>query len=789
MRKIQNIAFVLLAALSVSCINDHMEPTLCRDGELTLNFTTRSLDTRVEGTNDDVNPVESIVHDLQYFLYKKDSGDEAEPLAAGVITGITDNEIVDGDGPTGDEDPGDRFSKTVSIDATALQKLCPNEGDECEIYVIANLLENGGIDLTKDLANATRKNLKATNLTSDFANPTSLKSFVMDSEGTDDLVKRGTDNNANKLSNTEAAPVYLTRAAAKIMIELKIQTAVDTDNATWIPVTDVTTSNPYSPVLNFYSGVKEGVIDNGSDEDNDVVEDIVATTANPYYNKETIQMIGGTVGGNGAVDTTNTSETVGGKEFKTFVSMDNIYSYTSAWDDTASDAPTFKLTIYWKKQTDEGETWVAYDYTVPVNLKTNQLVRNKLYLIRLTIGALGELSDLSEYEYSYQVLDWVGQGINAELSRPQYLVVEKNYVVMNNVETISVGYQSSDNVKVTYSSTIGKPNYAVYTQHNVEVSNGQIIVNHNLDNVRSVTDKTYDYLPQTFTVRVEHENNPDMYEIITFVQYPALYYIVDPGDLDENNYVMINDNRSYSSKGASSGNILYWESVGTSSTGFSSLYEINVSAFDETTAEYLVADPRVPSNTSVISTFPGYNRESGQSSIPDADVEEDATGDSVINGYRRTITGEAADYLVAPSFIIASACGTYRNGDSRIYAETSGLNRCAAYQEWGYPAGRWRIPTPAELNVVGRLCAEGKIPETIFYDNVIYMSSNGPYKYSKSDGTFTVETSQTYSGSIRCLYDTWYWKDRCADYSQFIWGAEGDNLEQKRKDGYLVPIK
>ena len=377
--------------------------------------------------------------------------------------------------------------------------------------------------------------------------------------------------------------------------------------------------------------------------------------------------------------------------------------------------------------------------------------------------------------------------MNAELSRPQYLVVDKNYIEMNNVETISVGYQSSDKVKVTYSSTINNPNYAVYTQHNVEESNGQIIVNHSLDNVRSATDKIYDYLPQYFTVRVEHENNPDIYEIITFVQYPAMYYIVDPGDLGENNYVMINDNRSYSSSGTSSGSILEWESVGTSSSGFSSLYEINVSAFDETTAEYLVADPRVPSNSDTISSFPSYRTDA--TTIAEGAVEEDVTGDSVINGYRRTITGEAADYLVSPSFIIASACGTYKNGDSRIYAETSGLYRCAAYQEWGYPAGRWRIPTPAELNVVGRLCAEGKIPETIFVDNVIYMSSNGPYRYSKTNGTFSEVTTQTYSGSIRCLYDTWYWKDRCADYSQFVWGAEGDNLEQKRQAGYLVPIE
>lgn len=778
MRKIQNIAFVLLAALSVSCINDHMEPTLCRDGELTLNFTTRSLDTRVEGTNDDVNPVESIVHDLQYFLYKKDSGDEAEPLAAGVITGITDNEIVDGDGPTGDEDPGDRFSKTVSIDATALQQLCPYEGDECEIYVIANLLENGGRDLTTVLANATRAKLKATNLTSDFANPTNLKSFVMDSGGTD-LVKRGTGNNANKLSNTETAPVYLTRAAAKIMIELKIQTAVDTDNATWIPVTDVTTSNPYSPVLNFYNGVKEGVIDNGSDDDNDVIEDIVATTANPYYNKETIQMIGGTVGGNGAVDTTNTSETVGDKEFKTFVSMDNIYSYTSAWDDTASDAPTFKLTIYWKKQTDEGETWVAYDYTVPVNLKTNQLVRNKLYLIRLTIGALGELSDLSEYKYSYQVLDWVGQGINAELSRPQYLVVEKNYVVMNNVETISVGYQSSDPVSYRVVSTTIHDwvteriddkdiivSGAAEPSYSVTVSDGNVTFEHLLDNDRGNGDEEYDFFVQETVVEIYHTNNPSVSETVTFVQYPAMYVSTKPMTSCT---AIIN-----AQPGRTSG----WEWIRGTASAAANLYTITVTAFDETTSNYMICDPRVPSNNENFTFYTDARATTVKA------TGTDTYGDNTLTGYRATISGDIAEQLVAPQFMFATSYITNNGSGVNGYnSNTNGKYRCAGYQEDGYPAGRWRLPTPAELNVIGKLCAENKV-SGIFVEGVSYLSSNGVYTYNS--GSFTKNENATTSSSLRCVYDIWYWKDKCADVSNFIWGAEGDDLEAKRAAGYLV---
>ena len=763
MRKIQNIAFVLLAALSVSCINDHMEPTLCRDGELTLNFTTRSLDTRVQGDNDDVNRVESIIHDLQYFLYVKESGDEAAPLAAGVITGITDNEFDD-DGPTEGEDPGDRFSKTVSIDATALQQLCPNEGDECEIYVIANLLENDGNDLTKDLANATRKKLKATKITSDFDKPNTLLSFVMDSEGTD-LVKRVT---GNKLSNAEYAPVYLTRAAAKIMIELKVQTAVDAGNATWIPVTDVSTSNSYKPILNFYNGVKVGVIDNGSDDDNDVVEDIVETSDNTYFNKETIQMIGGTAGGNGYVDTGNTSETVGDKEFKTFVAMDNIYSYTSSWSDTDSDAPTFKLTIYWQKQTDEGGTWVAYDYTVPVNLKTNQLVRNKLYLIRLTIGALGELSDLSEYQYSYEVLDWVGQGINAELSRPKYLVVEKNYVEMSNIEEISVGFQSSDKVgyevvsttigpwvKETNGTTATTDDYyksgSVYTTYDVNLDNisNSLTFKHKLDNVRD--DKVYDYFVQETVVRIYHLDNPSIFELVTFVQYPAIYVqgYLNTGHANYSSSkgnVFVNNNQSNNSN---------WNVVaGSLNTGTSNspyMYVITVSSLGVDDKDLYIGDPRVSSIDNL-----GY-------SFTSADALYDGPT-RALKYYYPTNNSKDYENFIAPRFRICSGYGRLASANLDDLGEAE--MRCASYQEDGYPAGRWRVPTRAELQFVGRLCSEIKIPN--LFSNRDYWAASTAFSYS--NGSFTETTS---ADLVRCVYDDWYWgSDRACPVDEFTWGDE-----------------
>ena len=68
------------------------------------------------------------------------------------------------------------------------------------------------------------------------------------------------------------------------------------------------------------------------------------------------------------------------------------------------------------------------------------------------------------------------------------------------------------------------------------------------------------------------------------------------------------------------------------------------------------------------------------------------------------------------------------------------------------------------------------------------MSSNGPYNYN-SNGTFSSAGDVDDRGnSIRCVYDTWYWKDKCKDVNQFIWGAEGDTKEHD-KSVYLVSVE
>jgi hypothetical protein len=124
-----------------------------------------------------------------------------------------------------------------------------------------------------------------------------------------------------------------------------------------------------------------------------------------------------------------------------------------------------------------------------------------------------------------------------------------------------------------------------------------------------------------------------------------------------------------------------------------------------------------------------------------------------------------------------------------MYAEDSGYYRCASYQEAGYPAGRWRLPTVAELEVIGKLCAQDKLPQ-IFVNDVAYLSSSG--SFLNQNGSFSPTTKQ--AQSVRCVYDTWYWKDKCTDESmkKLLWAAEGNVADMKAKgnyDTYLQRVK
>lgn len=114
-------------------------------------------------------------------------------------------------------------------------------------------------------------------------------------------------------------------------------------------------------------------------------------------------------------------------------------------------------------------------------------------------------------------------------------------------------------------------------------------------------------------------------------------------------------------------------------------------------------------------------------------------------------------YALAPRFRIASAFGitpakSVTNKDEEEITLDEAKKRCATYQEYGYPAGRWRLPTIGEIKFVQYLSNKNLVPK-VFQRNADYVTAFGVYRFP-SDGQ---EYPNGKDGRIRCVYDDWYW--------------------------------
>lgn len=776
----------VIAALGLGgCVAADDNDILFREGDVTLTLSLGDLtrnntaDNGVgEGTNDDdtsgIVLNENKIASLEIFLYAN-GAEGKDATYATRIEGLNGRDRVD--------------NVKFSIPADAITTLFAGGATTCGIYVIANYDTGRTIAVDGIYENTSIAELKAIEVTSSFDALQSLNLAALDARYSGSVqnikpqeyfVMDSDLATVTKSGNNLSGTVYITRAASKITFRATIAQSLEIDGKTWVPMLE-NLSFSYNNIVN------KGYIDNGSDT-NTTFEFAMPTGEGVYATAKGIQManLGGKTPNYG-------SEVEGVSGWTTIDHVIPLYTYSSYWSDGANNQAYIMLTVPWKVEEEGNEALTYYNYFVPLNMSELKLVRNKHYRINLRVGVLGDLEELTESEYSYEVLDWVGEDISVELNKPTYLVVDQNYVVMKNIEEFSVGYHSSDEVAYkVLSTTISKfkedasgviVSGCVWETYSVSAENGNVTFAHQLDNTRSDSDTDYDFLIQTTVVRVYHKNNDKIYEDITFVQYPAMYVTVNAGyekdDRGNNlwNYVTVNGNVWYT-KGSGAGQgcpkvgnqTVYWVGVGGKSFEATNhnMYKITVTAFDATTADYIVADPRKePENFTI---FPEYKNSSSNSSSPAYPVQADQLGVQEIKGYRGTLA-ENADNLVAPEFIVASFCATCTNADRNLYPNNSAYYRCASYQEAGYPAGRWRIPTTAELEVVGKLCAQGKLPQ-IFQNGEEYPSSSGIF--ANSNGTFTPTTSP--ATSVRCVYDTWYWKDKCNDTSmqKLLWAAEGN---------------
>ena len=765
-RYISYIACLALSIIAIGCVKSDIGSDIEQGGELTLQFSNGALTTRATRANDSSNN-EDLLKSVQLFFYPKGS----ETSNAVYTCTVANFHTTDANGNTTSTANTANKSTTVKIKISAgdLANMFPNNATECLVYAIAN----GPTPATN--AKTDVASLKKMSIEADFTTATQA-SFVMDS----DICT--IEKNGKNLIGT----VELTRAAAKIELTVNASNIV-IDGKTYMPQTA-------KMKVALLRGVKKGLVDDGSDEtpvDHNVAED--------YFD----------------------INIAAGRGFTNGVQTTPFYSYSSKWEAGADDEATLKLMIPWGVSADgttAPSSYLSYIYEVPVNDRGKSIVRNKYYKITLNVGVLGSLNEEPvTLNPSYVVLDWGTGEVDVELSRPKYLVVDEHHYVINNETELEFLFHSSDeciitkatctqtNLKTNETSTISRNDNATTVTNksyalsiNNETGTVKLVhgLNNNLYDSTDNTDGVFDFTPYEYTITIQHKNNSDFKETITITQYPAIHgygdinsdYSNDGENNGDTGFVWVNGYQGTYYKQVWGG--WRWEDDKTSplyeqsnfddaegSTDSSlkavSMYVFTVSSLEGT--KYILGDPRTqrPNNLGednfkwASGKILGTNemREGPMYYLPtDADL---AAGES-----------SPTYNMIAPKFRVCSVYGAIDTNGARRYYENMKA-RCASYQEDGYPAGRWRLPTAAEFELINTLSMKGLLP-ALYATTMDYWCAHGYGRYDKNQNKVVITPDDSDYGnsnyvSVRCVYDDWYWGSERAlttedEKQTFTWG-------------------
>lgn len=490
-----------------------------------------------------------------------------------------------------------------------------------------------------------------------------------------------------------------------------------------------------------------------------------------------------------------------------------FFSYPTDWRSDITHRGSFVIMVPWKR-TDVANAYQNTFYEIPINDGEEQLKRNTHYHINFEVGVMGSYNEAEAVKVescSYIILPWGESGpdgtqqlsdIEATMKQLRYLAVSENVDTMNNVTGLNINYSASDpiefvnkkmeryNLMTKTWDVIEEDQADAYKHFNIvdypavnEGENSFFMVEHLLNNTMT---KEADYSDYRMTFTVQLKDHPEYSEDITVIQHPMIFVKdeVNSG-ASQKGYVFVN--------GSNSENANFGGVHGlTGSNTNENRYIVTATAL--TTDEYTIGDSRL---RDVNNALTGTNITSASTSVSDwsAKVLSNKYPDGKTrysywwgsyyyldnNGNYRTLQfyhpAEESDRtksMIAPQFMVASSYGVTTN-----LSKENARKRCASYQEDGYPAGRWRLPTYAEVKYIVQLSTWGIIP--ILFGNTAtsnawsyYWTANGIIgvnNYSGlPDSERVIEVATANQVYVRAVYDTWYWGDDNCDKNTFTWG-------------------
>lgn len=729
---------------------------------------------------------ENLLSSVEYFLYPV-GGTSSNAVLHGYLTGVRK------DAP---------YSLAVTDDD--LNRLCPNNAKTFCVYAIANhsrIVAQPAPGEDEDLSGTSVSQLEA--LTRDLdmvggAVRTPQSNFLMASDGvvTSPQIKR-------HQTTIATVPVNLKRVAAKLTVYVRTEEYTTIENTVVINGVSYTRNEKWRPrtdemQIYLVNGAMTGKVSGAPVVGSDLIEyqpfefDMNAGVSHSYstyeYNEQT--------------EDWDRSELSG-----TFNPCKSpFYTYPESWEFGSDSEPYLKLMIPWDRDPGSNAdlTWGAmskqYYYRVycpgsALDGTHAQFLRNNWYEIFLNVSILG--SELEggalEIEGNYYVVDWQerdtgssgggqGSGINdsdkeAEIKGARYLFVNNNEYTLYNVNDLMIPYVTSDPCEIV-GVTAKRWNFSGSTKQQETITGLDNLVNWGItlelqttatgahihfyrliDNDLNGT--TYDVSEYEVVFTLRQKDATSYSKVITIRQSPAIMIDMERNTQTTSPYSAYVNNGTV---GTSGGTYYLGSSPGS---GSSTNNNYNMIIIETTVlpsdSEFMLGDPRT-------STVDNLNANWPNSTNPTQATNAWSVNTASIQGTTRRLTyyypvrwDGSADHIIAPKFRIASS-----RGATQPMTYANAFRRCASYQEFGYPAGRWRVPTVAEIQYIAKLNADGKIERLLGSTNngettnywcssgyiTVYDGTNAASKQTPVPHPGETSATNTY---VRCVYDDWYW--------------------------------
>lgn len=605
----------------------------------------------------------------------------------------------------------DDYSITKNIVTVGIDSSIDVEGaTKYTIYVVANSNHT-----KEDLEGKSINEIKALSAT-ELKYGQAQDSFVMDGQS---------ENAIDLQEDVNNGIIKLYRSCAKIMLQVDVKDIITKDGITY-------TSVGGEMQVKHYNGIANGKIDGTAEEPK------VFSSPTPIDIKE---------GANKHVP---------------------FYSYPISWRTNDNYKNYLTLMVQWRA----GSTgdFIEYYYKIPVyNEDINEFLRNHLYRIVLNVSILGGTSEEAPVvlEPTFIIQNWSTLEVSASLNDYKYLVLDTYSDNLYSQNTYYLGYTTSNDIDFSNEKTriisITYPTYdqkGIKTIKNENTANATITIDEETGKLKINHNIPTNYVPYTITAEVW--NKDGIKQTFELVQYPPIYI----EGFTSNGHVIVNGHGFYENETPWDTNEINDKRRATKWYQYISNYTHLIvrnpfeDIYDEENSTNMNRSTYTITVTSLGTQYSNYKIADPRDDKQSITVEDENKNKQT---YQTRPTKQDGS-LLAPAYKMASSYG--KVGPAMSWEDAK--RRCASYEEDGYPVGRWRLPTVAEIEFAVNLQKQ----KTVY----LYSSDSDAYYWSSTNGVAYSATkgkgNNMNSAFTRCVYDVWYWgeeRDQNApSYSSFV---------------------